>query len=160
MNLAEDLISRISTQSVVVIDKTRYSIMGAALYSTVNFPDDMYVKVACEHHQGLLIIPAINQILFTTLLGTAEGISDNSVGDQEVTYLHTPFHVVNANDYQFVRKIIVGTPMEIEGECSFSDYEDDRKPATMLSLACISYTKKRADVIAKQIDSGKIQIQS
>lgn len=151
MKSLEELIASIAKNKDISVQKTRYNIKGAALYSTAHFPDDSYYKVAFENHVGLLIVPSINQIFFTTSLETAKGISDEQVGTQEVEYGNKTYHAVNANDYQFVRKIISGSPSDIEGECAFSDYEDEGTPPTMLSLGWISYTKKRADVFAKQI---------
>ena len=73
---------------------------------------------------------------------------------EKVSYNGKSFEQVN-HDYQMVVCIDFGNPLEVEGEVEFWDYEND---SDIISVAVVSRSKVRADVVAKYISFDDIVI--
>lgn len=143
----------------IVIQGKEIRICGMAQFTTVNYPNDTYYKIIFTDHTGLVILPAQQQVYFSKgALGKAEGITDEMIGKQEITFVGQPYSLVNKNDYQIVKRVYVGSHKDIEGECRFSDYESKDGTKKMLSLGWLSYTGRRADVLANLIDIADITV--
>jgi len=61
------------------------------------------------------------------------------------------------NDYQYVLELLVGTPLDIEGKCRFSDYLPTEETKEFLSLGWLSETGKRADINPIHIDTAEVE---
>jgi len=121
-----------------------------------------YIKVYFKEDGYLMIIPGAQEIYFSDVLqGKIPGITDDMIGKRKVITLNgKKYRLANKDDYQFVKQLYVGSPLEIEGECFFSDYYPVEGPKAFLSLGWLSYNRKRADLKCQIIDLKDIKILS
>src|SRR6185369_15034507 len=123
------------TKRITINGKTK-SIAGFAEFRTVNMGDDGYFKITFEDHSFLLLIPSQNILMFTD-----EGtpyymeILDEEIGvKKELLFRGKKYILDNANDYQYVVRLIKGDYKVIEGEVRFSDYVLAKGDNELLSL--------------------------
>ncbi|MFC1649294.1 hypothetical protein ACFL2C_01095 [Patescibacteria group bacterium] len=118
-----------------------------------------YIKIYFKEDGYLLIIPGEKEVYFSNKIqGRMPGITDEMVGKKKfLTFNGKKYKLANKDDYQFVLKLIVGSPLEIEGECRFSDYFPVEGPHEFLSLGWLTYSGKRADLHCKIIDPNEIE---
>lgn len=145
------LLERINEKSILKILGDEYKVLGKTFYVTEKEPDVMYAKILLQNHYVLVISPEDMVFYFGKDVGT---IVDFSGFNEHVTYNQNLFHQVN-HDYQIVVSIEFGSPLKVEGEVEFWDYEYEDN---VISVAVNSRTKSRADVIAKYISEDDIDI--
>lgn len=130
--------------------------------TTVNYmkDGDDYTKVLFEDGSFLLIIPRDKELYFAeSILGHVKEIDDEDIGQkEELEFKGRRYRLDNKDDYQFVLKLIVGTPLEIEGECKFSDYTPIDGKRELLSLGWLVRTGARADIWCELININEIEI--
>lgn len=128
--------------------------------TTINYLKNQgdYYKIIFTDGSFLLIIPAEKEIYYApSLLGKVPEISDEMIGIEEtIKYNGKEYYLANKNDYQFVLKLLVGSPLDIEGECRFSDYFPKEGPKEFLSLGWSSKTGHRADINCQIINIDNI----
>lgn len=154
----QKLLSNPSSKMIMIVKGSRKIVKGMARFSTINYPDDVYIKIVFDDHSFLLIIPKEQEIYYAEkILGKAEGITDEMIGrDKVLKFNGKKYELGNKNDYQFCLQLYVGTPKDIEGECRFSDYFPAEGPKEFLSLGWLSYSGERADINCRIIDSQDI----
>ncbi len=145
------LLEKINENSILKILEDEYKVLGKTFYVTEKEPDVMYAKILLNNHYVLVISPEDRIIYFGKDVGT---IADFSGFNEHVNYDKNLFHQVN-HDYQIVVSIEFGSPIKVEGEVEFWDYEYEDN---IISVAVNSRTKSRADVIAKYISEDVIEI--
>lgn len=145
------LLEKINENSILKILEDEYKVLGKTFYVTEKEPDVMYAKILLNNHYVLVISPEDRIIYFGKDVGT---IADFSGFNEHVNYDKNLFHQVN-HDYQIVVSIEFGSPIKVEGEVEFWDYEYEDN---IISVAVNSRTKSRADVIAKYISEDFIEI--
>lgn len=153
-SLLSDLSRRIS------INGKLKSIAGFAEFKTVNMGDDGYFKITFDDHSFLLLIPSQNVLMFTDE-GTPHytEILDEEIGvKKELMFRGGKYILDNANDYQYVVRLIKGDYKVIEGEVRFSDYVPVNGNNELLSLGWIVKTGQRADVNPKEISIHDVSI--
>ena len=57
-----------------------------------------------------------------------------------------------------MKQLVFGSPTVAEGEVAYADYSSDEAEEVVLSLAVVSRTKNRADVIAKVVELNDIEL--
>jgi hypothetical protein len=145
---------------VISIKGQKKKIVGFAQFKTVNMGDDGYFKIVFDDHSFLLLIPSQNILMFTDE-GTPHyiEIKDEEIGiKKELMFRGKKYVLDNANDYQYVIRLIVGDWKTIEGEVKFSDYVPEADSSELLSLGWIVKTGKRADVNPKEISIQDISV--
>lgn len=142
------------------IGNTVRSVVGFAEYRTVHAGSESYYKVACNDHAALCLIPAHNQILFSSD-GPARfpDIADSDIGvAAELLFRGKRYKLDNANDYQYVVRLITGDAQTIEGEVRFSDYTAVDAGGGLLSLGLLMRTGERADVCLEELSVDGITL--
>jgi len=145
------LLERITENSTIIYKGKKYKVLGKALYTTQNDPESVYVKMLLEGHHVLVVSPEDKMAYF----GKNEGrlASFDSFG-ASIDFNGKKFEYVN-RDYQMVLKIEFGFPLDIEGEVEYWDYEAED---IIVSIAVVSRTKERADVVAEYITFDDIEV--
>lgn len=139
-----DLLNQIvKGSSVCVLEKT-YKVLSKVLYATQNDPNSIYAKMILEGH-NILVVSPVDKVAY---FGKNEGKIPVFDGYKETVEYNKKVFAKANHDYQVVLKIDFGNPLETEGEVEFWDYEADDD---IISVAVVSRTKKRADVVAKYI---------
>ena len=145
------LLEKINENSILKILEDEYKVLGKTFYVTEKEPDVMYAKILLNNHYVLVVSPEDRIIYFGKDVGT---IADFSGFNEQVNYDQNIYYQVN-HDYQIVVSIEFGSPIKVEGEVEFWDYEYEDN---VISVAVNSRTKSRADVIAKYISEDDIDI--
>lgn len=159
-NFLERLLKNPSSDTVVIVRGARKKAKAMIRLTSKNYLDAEYIKIIFDDGSFLLILPAEQEIYFAgRLLGAAEGITDEMIGrDQRITYKGKVYELGNKDDYQFVKQLYVGSPLDIEGECRFSDYFPVEGPKEFLSLGWLARTGERADINCQIIDNGEVDL--
>jgi len=54
---------------------------------------------------------------------TQQALFYDQIGREKlITFRGKQYKLGNRDDYQFVKQLVFGSPLDIEGECRFSDY--------------------------------------
>ena len=135
----------------VLIDNNRYKVLGKTMYVSESAPDIPYAKILLEDHFVLVISPTDDVAYFGKNEGHISAFDDypNSVVYNGIEYTQI------AHDYQIVTRIVFGSPLLIEGEVEYWDYDCGDK---IVSIAVTSREKVRADVVAKYIGIADINV--
>jgi hypothetical protein len=144
----------------ITINGETKSIAGFAEFKSANIPDESYFKLSFNDHSVLVIIPSQNALFFSNEAPIEfKEIADEEIGvKKELTFRGKNYILDNANDYQYVIRLIKGDWKVIEGEVKFSDYVPSDGSDELLSLGWIVKTGKRADVNPKGISIQDISI--
>ena len=146
-----DLINKIIEDSSIIVEGKEYKVLGKGYYVTQKEPNVLYAKILLPNHYVLVISPSDSIAYFGQNRGLIEEF--NSF-DDKVYYNNKCFEQVN-HDYQILIHLLFGSPLEVEGEVEFWDYECDNE---IISIAEVSRNKLRADVIAQYIDYANIDV--
>lgn len=146
-----NILDKITEGRTILIENEKYKVISKVLYVTQNDPQAVYAKMILEGHNILVISPQDDIVYF----GKNEGaLPEFSQYGEKVLYKGKTFEQVN-HDYQIVVGIEFGNPLDVEGEVEFWDYEND---SDIISVAVVSRSKARADVVAKYISLEDIVI--
>lgn len=137
--------------SRIVIGNVEYQVLGKTFYVTEKAPDDSYAKILLNGHNVLVVSPSDEIAYF----GKNEGhLLEFDGYPESVIYDGLKYEMVN-HDYQIVTSIEFGSPLDVEGEVEYWDYEVDDM---IISIAVTSRTKKRADVVARYLAFDQISV--
>ena len=154
------LLKNPSQETIICVGGKKKKIKAMARYTSVNYRGDEYIKIVFDDHSLMLVIPSAKEIYYAAgVIGRAKGIPDQAIGRKEIIHHRgKTYRLDNKNDYQFRLQLYVGTPLDIEGECRFSDYLPIEGPKEFLSLGWLSYNGKRADINPQIISHKEIEI--
>lgn len=156
------LLKNPSLNTKLLINGDEKSIKAMIHLTTKNYLENNgdYYKIIFTDGSFMLIIPNDKEIYFSNkIIGKIESISDEMIGNVDtIEYNGKIYKLGNKNDYQFVLKLLVGSPLDIEGECYFSDYFPTTGPKEFLSLGWLTRNKERADINCQIISLDKIKI--
>ena len=145
------LLETIKENSIISIENKKYKVLGKVFYTTQNDHNSTYAKILLENHNVLVLSPMDNIAYFGKNEGQLQSFDSL---DTIIEYNGKLFNQVN-HDYQIVLKIEFGSPIEVEGEVEFWDYECDDE---IISIAKVSRDNSRADVVAQYISLENIEI--
>lgn len=147
MNLLDNIVEG----SSIIFEGNKYNVLGKCYYVTQKDPKTVYAKILMNDHHVLVVSPTDNVAYFGKNFGQ---IREFDSFDTTVKFKEKYFEQVNT-DYQIMIELVFGAPLDVEGEVLYWDYEsgDD-----IISVAIVSRTNKRADVVAKYIDLFDVQI--
>lgn len=161
-NFLEKLLANPSEKTIISVNGVEKNLNGLVLLTSKNYfaLNSFYYKLFFNDGSFLLIIPSEKEIYYSDHLESKiSSIKDEDIGTKDVIiYNQKEYHLENKNDYQFVLKLIVGSPLEIEGECKFSDYYPTTGQKEMLSLGWLSKNDQRADINCQLIDLSNVKI--
>ncbi len=146
-----NILDKITEGCTILVENEKYKVISKVLYVTQNDPQTVYAKMILEGHNILVISPQDEIAYFGKNEGT---LIEFSQYDEKVLYKGKSFVQAN-HDYQMVVDIEFGNPLDVEGEVEFWDYEND---SDIISVAVVSRSKERADVVAKYLSLDDIVI--
>ncbi len=124
-----------------------------------HYPNDPYIKVIFEDGSFMLLVLSEGEVYYAdSLLGKAEGITNEMVGQERLVYRGKTYELGNKDDHQYCLQLLVGSPGEIEGECRFSDYFPVSGPKEYLSLGWLAKNGERADINCQIIRSDEVEV--
>lgn len=164
MQNVSQLISYLTTKAQVgdklTIGSDSRTIKSVVNLTAKNYLEGNYLKVFFEEDGYLLVIPQDEEVYYSPVLQKhIKEIPDEVIGNETIiTYKDKKYKLENKDDYQFVLQVLAGSPLDGEGEASFSDYFPVDGTKEFLSLGWMSYTGKRADLHCKLIAISEIEI--
>lgn len=158
----ESLLKNPSTDKIISINDISKKIKGLVHLTSKNYfaLNSSYYKLFFDDGSFLLVIPSEKEIYYSDHTeSNISSIKDEDIGNKDViSYKGKEYHLENKDDYQFVLKLIVGSPLEIEGECKFFDYYPTTGQKEMLSLGWLSKNNQRADINCQIISLSSVKI--
>lgn len=156
------LLNRDSHPKKLTIKGNQKEIKAMTRLTSKNYLDDggEYIKIIFTDGSFLLAIKNDEEFYFAdSIIEHIQEIPDEDIGKADtLKYKNKEYKLENKDDYQYVLELIVGTPLEIEGECRFSDYFPIEGTKEFLSLGWLSETGKRADINPIYIDTSEVEL--
>lgn len=156
------LLTNPSKDTVISVNGVKKHLAALAHLTTENYMKEIgsYYKMLFTDGSFCLVIPSDEEIYYADkLLEHVKKIPDSDVGVvKDIMYRNRLYRLGNANDYQFMLQLLVGTPYDIEGEVRFSDYFPVSGPKAFLSLGWLVRTGKRADIHCNILDNNLITV--
>lgn len=144
-------LNKVVEGSNIVIDNLSYKVLGKSFYVTEKDCSETYAKILLNDH-NVLVVSLTDGVAY---FGKNKGRLVEFDGYPEtVNYDGAKYEKVS-HDYQIVTKIEFGSPLEVEGEVEYWDYEADDK---IISIAVVSRTKERADIVARYLSFDQILV--
>jgi hypothetical protein len=155
--LAKDIV-KLPQYSGIIVSGQKKLVRGIVRLTSWNSIDEDYIKVAFTDHTGLLFLLSPKEVYLSKLLGEVEGVADEKVGQPTVTFGGRKFRLENKDDYQFVKQLYCGSPLDAETECRFSDYSPEDEAPEILSLGWMVNNGERADVFCEEVSPNAVVI--
>lgn len=153
------LLQNPSINTTLLISGKKKKIKGMARFATINYPYDEYIKIVFTDYSFLFIVLKEKEFYYSEEYIIETGVLDKEIGNKEIIkFSGKTYKLGNKDDYQFCLQLYVGSPLDIEGECRFSDYFPTSGKKEYLSLGWILRTGKRADINAKIISLKEVKI--
>lgn len=147
-----ELIDKIKSGTKLTVSGEKHETITKTVYVTEAERNNWYAKVVFEDHSILVIAPFDNFMYF----GRIQNIFGNgNEFENSIEYNGKKFDKT-AEDYQIVKSLVFGDPLVAEGEVRYADYASEYDDSTIISLAVVSRTGNRADVIAKVLDAKDV----
>lgn len=145
------LIEAIKENSKIRVQDKEYNVLAKVFYVTESETKNWYAKIQLENHYVLVISP-YDDFMYFGYVGDAMPCEFPS---PETLEFEGNIYKKDADDYQIVKQFVFGNCLTMEGEVLFSDYNYDDK---IISLGLVTRTGQRADVYAKVIEMGDIEV--
>lgn len=145
------LLEKIQKDCSIQVHGQVYTVKGKAMYVTVKNPDAEYAKILLNDHNVLVLSPSDGVAYIGKNMGRLPEF-DNF--PELVCFNGVQYNQV-ADDYQIVTQIVFGSPLDVEGEVQYWDYESG---TSIISTAITSRKKDRADVVGQYISFEEIEV--
>lgn len=149
-----NLIDALKQEQQISVCGEAHTVKTKTLYVTQGELNNWYAKVVFEDHSILVIAPYDDFMYFGRIhnvFGSGANFPD------ELLYEGKTFKK-SAEDYQIVKQLVFGDPLTAEGEVVYADYSSDEDEDAVISLAVVSRTKVRADVVARAVTMEDIEL--
>ena len=124
---------------------------------TENNPKDVYCKIIFEDHSVLVSSLNLETIYYGRVISTLRDYSFPF--PKRIVYEGEGYSLL-ATDYQIVTEICFGNPLLVEGEVKYADYVCDNNMSNRyISLAVVSRTNERADVLAQYVSQKDLRLE-
>ncbi|MFA5894698.1 MAG: hypothetical protein WC851_02895 [Candidatus Shapirobacteria bacterium] len=146
---------------IITVSGEKKTVKAISLFTSLNYQKSIgnYYKIVFTDDSLLIIIPELQSVQYSAGdLGQIKTITDEMIGEPTVSYKGNTYKLENKHDYQFVLQKLVGGPLDIEGECQFTDYVNEADSEDSLSLAWIAYDGRRSDVHSHTIEISELDI--
>jgi len=159
-SFTQTLLSNPSKVKLIINGKEK-SIRAFAKLTSKNYLQGEYWKIRFTDDSFLLIIMQDMEMYYSDLYTLhIKSIKDDQIGrDKKLEIDGKIYELGNRDDYQFLKELVYGSPLDIEGECRFSDYFPVKGTKEFLSLGWLMKNGERADIHCSKIDLNKIVLQ-
>ncbi|MEI6053981.1 MAG: hypothetical protein WCQ49_01290 [Candidatus Saccharibacteria bacterium] len=131
-----------------------YVAIGCVDYVALGRPTTVHTKVFFDDKQVLVISASSNFACFGKDLGA---ITENDDFAKSIFYKGDNYEFQNS-DYQKVKCVRFGSPVDLEGEVEYWDYQGSDNPKLQISFAKIPRTGERSDVVAIELSEDEFYI--
>lgn len=149
--LMEKLIDSLKENEQIIIKEEQYIVKTKTWYSIEEDNTTSYVKCELSDNKVLVIIPEDNLIYIGKVI---ENMKYEKVSNDKIRYNNSIFNKTGEG-HQFIVNIEFGNKEEVEGRCTFEDYEAKNN---IISLGILTEKGIRADVYANIINLEDIKI--
>jgi hypothetical protein len=151
-----------TTNTIIKIQGVEKKIKGMVRLTSKNYlsENNEYIKIIFTDGSFLLALKNEEELYYADeIVGHIKEITEEMIGSEQIiSFKDKEYKLVNKDDYQFVLSLLVGSPLDIEGECKFSDYFPVNGAKEFLSLGWLVSTGERADINPKFIDNKDVEI--
>lgn len=148
----ENLISNLKENTILLIRDVEYIVKTKTWYTIEEDESASYIKCELSNNKVLVVIPD-DELIY---IGEAfeelkyERLSENQIKHNNIIFTKT------GDGHQFITNIEFGLEDEIEGKCTFEDYESENN---IISLGILTDKENKvADVLADILNLSEIQI--
>ena len=138
----KDLSNKLKTNINITIKEQEYIVKTKTWYSVEEDETVSYIKCELSNDKVLVIIPDDELIYIGKII---EDMKYERISEDKIKYNNRIFSKTGEG-HQFIKNIEFGNENEVEGECTFEDYEEGNN---IISLGILTDKEnKRADVYA------------
>ena len=142
-----NLIDSIQQGAQISVCGVKHTVLTKTFYVTETEQQNWYAKFVMDDHSVLVVAP-FDDFMYFGRIQNVFGIGDTFA--ETISFQNKTFNK-QAEDYQIVKKLVFGSPLIAEGEVHYADYANDEDEYSIISLAVVSRTKERADIVARVI---------
>lgn len=148
----ENLISNLKENTILLIRNVEYIVKTKTWYTIEEDESASYIKCELSNNKVLVVIPD-DELIY---IGEAfEDLKYERVLENQIKYNNIIF-TKTGDGHQFITNIEFGLEDEVEGKCTFEDYESENN---IISLGILTDKENKvADVLADIISLSEIQI--
>lgn len=139
------LIDNIQQGIQISVCGEKHTVLTKTFYVTETEQNNWYAKFVMDDHSVLVVAPFDDFMYFGRIQNV---FGDGDIFADAISFENKTFNK-QAEDYQIVKQLVFGDPLIAEGEVHYADYACDED--CIISLAVVSRTKKRADIVAQVI---------
>ena len=148
----KNLINMLDQNTQINIKGTKYIVKTKTWYSIEEDKTTSYIKCELNNNKVLVIIPDDELIYIEKVI---ENMKYERISENEIKYNNMTFYKTGEG-HQFITNIEFGNENEVEGKCTFEDYEAENN---IISLGIL--TEKRdakADIYADILSIEDIEV--
>lgn len=147
-----NLIDNLKENTTLIIKDLEYMVKTKTWYTIEEDNSSSYIKCELSNNKVLVIIPDDSLIY----IGEAfENLNYERLNENQIKYNDMIF-TKTGDGHQIITNIEFGLEDEVEGKCTFEDYECENN---IISLGILTdKNNKVADVLADILDLDEIQI--
>ncbi len=148
----KNLISNLKENTILIIKDFEYVVKTKTWYTIEEDKSASYIKCELNNNKVLVIIPD-EELIY---IGEAfENLNYDRISENQIKYKDMIF-TKTGDGHQIITNIEFGQEDEVEGKCTFEDYECENN---IISLGILTdKDNKIADVFADILDLDEIKI--
>ena len=148
----QNLVNQIKKDSKIIILGKEYLVKTKAWYSIEEDKDSTYIKCELSDNKVLVLIPDDDLIYIGEVI---DNMQYERISENDIRFENRIFHKTGDGN-QFIVNIEFGDETQVEGKCTFEDYENENN---IISLGILTEKENaRADVFAEIVELKDIKI--
>lgn len=148
----QNLINQIKKDTKIIILGKEYLVKTKTWYSIEEDKDSTYIKCELSDNKVLVLIPDDDLIYIGEVI---DNMQYERISENDIRFENRIFHKTGDGN-QFIVNIEFGDETQVEGKCTFEDYENENN---IISLGILTEKENaRADVFAEIIELNDIEI--
>lgn len=148
----QNLINQIKKDTKIIILGKEYLVKTKTWYSIEEDKNCSYIKCELSDNKVLVLIPDDDLIYIGEVI---DNMQYERISENDIRFENRIFHKTGDGN-QFIVNIEFGDETQVEGKCTFEDYENENN---IISLGILTEKENtRADVFAEIIELNDIEI--
>ena len=148
----QNLINQIKKDTKITILGKEYLVKTKTWYSIEEDKESTYIKCELSDNKVLVLIPDDDLIYIGEVI---DNMQYERISENDIRFENRIFHKTGDGN-QFILNIEFGDETQVEGKCTFEDYENENN---IISLGILTEKENaRADVFAEIVAFNDIKI--
>ena len=148
----QNLINQIKKDTKITILGKEYLVKTKTWYSIEEDKESTYIKCELSDNKVLVLIPDDDLIYIGEVI---DNMQYERISENDIRFENRIFHKTGDGN-QFILNIEFGDETQVEGKCTFEDYENENN---IISLGILTEKENaRADVFAEIEDFNYIKL--